>query len=70
MRSVKIVQDGEPLMVVVVQDGKPIAQHMLMAMGPNGALAYVKGGWGVPDAAPTTGVEDDDTTPQERPDDG
>lgn len=52
MRTIDIVQDGEPVMVRVTNEGRPIAQHVIHAVGPGGSLAYFKGGPGVPDNAP------------------
>ena len=60
MRTVRIPNDGEAIHILVMKDGKPIARHMVMAMGPCGALAYVQGGFGVPDDAPTVMPDGDD----------
>ena len=44
MKTIDLEQDGEPLVVRILSDAKPIAQHIVHAVGPNGSLAYFKGG--------------------------
>lgn len=52
MRTIEIDQDGEAVVVHVIASGKPVSEHVIHAVGPNGSLAHFRGGPGVADDAP------------------
>jgi hypothetical protein len=44
MRTIRLPADGEPVLILVMKDGEPIAQHWLQAIGPHGSIAHLQGG--------------------------
>lgn len=48
MKTVELVQDGEAVRILIVSaDGKPLAEHIVHAVGPAPSLAV----WGRPVSA-------------------
>ena len=64
MRSLELTVDGDPLLVRIRSDRGLIAQHIVHAVGPNGSLAFFRGGPGVPDEVPRPAGARPDTSPE------
>lgn len=62
MKTIELQANGDALRVLVLDGEARISEHIVHAVGPNGSLAYFRGGPGVADAEPTGSAESIEST--------